>query len=451
MGTTVAPQASSIAGSITSYGRSGLGNLGGMLVDLGSVYNSVGDSGGVMAAASDKANEQTDYTSPNQAPKADLSQEEADKLLSDVGDIQRSDLTEGDKKTKLSELLSKAKIPHDPASLSTFSLSDDFGLLSKRVNIAAPQVATKPSGGGSQATGTLGGGADSAIMDAAAADASATYEDLNASTVGNDILMMGVGADQGLATDSSTAIQADFEHPWQYDGNGQFTNIFTNEVITDQAGTENLVVGQTYSDGTPSEATLNTGEATNSEVTATGDANTEDFLDSVITSLILGASQGNVVSRDSANSVNPSATNVPQAADTANVANTTNTTDTINTNTTAGVADTTVIKGGSTNNVLDTTATGATVTINDAVSPIAKANDGEDGVDGKDGLNGLNGQNGQNGKDGKDGKDGAVGLFSQIIGSAPITESLIFETNMRKLDNIKQGMFEEFLRAAGGR
>ena len=451
MGTTVAPQASSIAGSITSYGRSGLGNLGGMLVDLGSVYNSVGDSGGVMAAASDKANEQTDYTSPNQAPKADLSQEEADKLLSDVGDIQRSDLTEGDKKAKLSELLSKAKIPHDPASLSTFGLSDDFGLLSKRVNIAAPQVAAKPSGGGSQATGTLGGGADSAIMDAAAADASATYEDLNASTVGNDILMMGVGADQGLATDSSTTIQADFEHPWQYDGNGQFTNIFTNEVITNQAGTENLVVGQTYSDGTPSEATLNTGEATNSQVTATGDANTEDFLDSVITSLILGASQGNVVSRDSANSVDPSATNVPQAADTTNVADTTNTTDTTNTNTTAGVADTTVIKGGSTNNVLDTTATGATVTINDAVSPIAKANDGEDGVDGKDGLNGLNGQNGQNGKDGKDGKDGAVGLFSQIIGSAPITESLIFETNMRKLDNIKQGMFEEFLRAAGGR
>ena len=59
MGTTVAPQASSIAGSVTSYAKSG--GLGGFAVDLGSVYNSLSDSGGVMGAARDDAGQDEDF------------------------------------------------------------------------------------------------------------------------------------------------------------------------------------------------------------------------------------------------------------------------------------------------------------------------------------------------------------------------------------------------------
>ena len=86
MGTTVAPQASSIAGSITSYGKSGLGNLGGMLVDLNSLYNSVGDSGGVMAAANDRNNGNigagvTDNVDPSKAPKKDISASKLDAVI----------------------------------------------------------------------------------------------------------------------------------------------------------------------------------------------------------------------------------------------------------------------------------------------------------------------------------------------------------------------------------
>ena len=77
-------------------------------------------------------------------------------------------------------------------------------------------------------------------------------------------------------------------------------------------------------------------------------------------------------------------------------------------------------------------------------------NDGLDGRDGSDGSDGTDGRDGQDGKDGKDGKDGVIGLFSAIQDS-PLTESLLFEPKFTELDNVQLGMFERFLRAAGGR
>jgi hypothetical protein len=49
-----------------------------------------------------------------------------------------------------------------------------------------------------------------------------------------------------------------------------------------------------------------------------------------------------------------------------------------------------------------------------------------------------------------DGKDGMIGLFSRVINETPLTESILFPTKFTKLENVQQGMFEQFLRAAGG-
>jgi len=75
--------------------------------------------------------------------------------------------------------------------------------------------------------------------------------------------------------------------------------------------------------------------------------------------------------------------------------------------------------------------------------------DGKDGTDGTNGTNGQDGRDGRDGKDGKDGKDGMIGLFSSIQ-NTPITESILFTPKFTKLENVQQGMFDEFLRAAGG-
>jgi hypothetical protein len=39
----------------------------------------------------------------------------------------------------------------------------------------------------------------------------------------------------------------------------------------------------------------------------------------------------------------------------------------------------------------------------------------------------------------------------QLIASTPITESILFQPKFTELDNVQLGMFEQFLRAAGGR
>jgi len=77
--------------------------------------------------------------------------------------------------------------------------------------------------------------------------------------------------------------------------------------------------------------------------------------------------------------------------------------------------------------------------------------DGKDGKDGQDGADGRDGRDGQDGTDGKDGKDGMIGLFSRVINETPLTESVLFQPQFTEIDNVQLGMFEQFLRAAGGR
>ena len=77
--------------------------------------------------------------------------------------------------------------------------------------------------------------------------------------------------------------------------------------------------------------------------------------------------------------------------------------------------------------------------------------DGQDGQDGADGRDGQDGRDGTDGKDGKDGKDGMIGLFSRVINETPLTESVLFQPQFTEIDNVQLGMFEQFLRAAGGR
>ena len=67
------------------------------------------------------------------------------------------------------------------------------------------------------------------------------------------------------------------------------------------------------------------------------------------------------------------------------------------------------------------------------------------------GLLGLQGVQGFQGEQGQAGKDGAIGLFAHVVNSTPITDSILFEPQFTKLDNIPAGMFEQFLRATGGR
>ena len=42
-------------------------------------------------------------------------------------------------------------------------------------------------------------------------------------------------------------------------------------------------------------------------------------------------------------------------------------------------------------------------------------------------------------------------LMQSIVNETPVTESILFPTKFTKLENVQQGMFEQFLRAAGGR
>jgi hypothetical protein len=43
------------------------------------------------------------------------------------------------------------------------------------------------------------------------------------------------------------------------------------------------------------------------------------------------------------------------------------------------------------------------------------------------------------------------GLFVSIVNQTPLTESILFPPKFTELDNVQLGMFERFLRAAGGR
>jgi len=112
-----------------------------------------------------------------------------------------------------------------------------------------------------------------------------------------------------------------------------------------------------------------------------------------------------------------------------------------------GVSDGGVGSGDDFNTARDTSNIGKVLTVGS--TPSTGTSTVTKGADGKDGTDGQDGRDGRDGKDGKDGKDGMIGLFSSIQ-NTPITESILFTPKFTKLENVQQGMFDAFLRAAGG-
>lgn len=130
---------------------------------------------------------------------AELTKEDYDKFSSEIGDIQRALLNPEQKKAAISQVLSKAGIYHDVASLDILGKgSDAGGLLSKRIKIVPP----KDSGGGGDQT------ADPADTVSAAANSSSADDDLN-----NVLDAAGIGGANDIVDDSQTSET----YSWIYD------------------------------------------------------------------------------------------------------------------------------------------------------------------------------------------------------------------------------------------
>ena len=192
----------------------------------------------------------------------------------------------------------------------------------------------------------------------------------------------------------ATVVNTDIEHPWLYEGNGVVRNVFTGEVKTYQSGTENLVVGETYSKGTPTEATTRSEDTTDS-----GNINI------TLTPSVGGGTTSTVV-------------NTP----------------------TTGPADTAVVDGGG---GLDTgvSTIGAKGDKGDkgdqGLQGVigAKGDKGDQGLQGVIGATGATGAQGEAGRDGRDGKDGLTGLLTLNSIATPIADEIF--TSEFKMDYLK--------------
>ena len=450
MGTTVAPRSSSIAGSITSYGKSGAGMLGGTLVDLGSVYNSLSDSGGVMAAANDRNNGNigagvTDNIDPSKAPKKDISASKLDAVIKRADEIRNADMSDEDKRIALSELLTAEGIPHDPASLDPrYGNTDKFGLISKRVNViddtssAAASADSASSGGAISSTDAIQGavgGLESLISDAAAADEVAEFADLTEDTTASTI----TGGDGSLGD----AAVSDVNEEWTYD---KATDSFISSTRGDRIpnrGNADLRDGAVYTvtpvigtDGVTAEHVVDT-ETNESVGIFNIDINTG--LPSITKSVDTGSTIGDT--------------------DTFGTAR-----DTMNTGETLTVGDKgngDLGNGDDFNTARDTNNTGTTLTVGDKTATGTSTATTDDNGDTTGTSTGTGTETGTvtetgtgtgdtgNGIGGGGGSGRNIGLF-QSIQNTPITESILFEPKFTKLENVQQGMFEAFLRAAGG-
>ena len=214
------------------------------------------------------------------------------------------------------------------------------------------------------------------------------------------------------AGSGATVVNTDAEHPWLYEGNGVLRNVFTGEVETNESGTENLVVGETYSSGTPTEATTRSNDTTDS-----GNIN-----------ITLTPSVGG------------------------------GTTSTVTNTTTTGSADTAVVDGGG---GLDTgvSTIGAKGDKGDKGdqglqgvigakgdkgdqglqgvigATGAKGDKGGQGLQGIQGVIGATGAQGEAGRDGRDGRDGLTGLLTLNNIATPIADEIF--TSEFKIDYLK--------------
>lgn len=225
------------------------------------------------------------------------------------------------------------------------------------------------------------------------------------------------------AGSGATVINTDAEHPWLYEGNGVLRNVFTGEVETNESGTENLVVGETYSSGTPTEATTRSEDTTDS-----GNINI------TLTPSVGGGTTSTVVNTPTTGPADTAVVDGGGGLDTG-----------VSTITNGNGVETTT--GNATITNTDPTLTVGTPTVTPSVTPTPTPSvtttptptptviNGTDGVDGIDGIDGVAGQDGRDGRDGKDGRNGLIGLLTLNNIATPIADEIF--TSEFKMDYLK--------------
>jgi hypothetical protein len=345
----------------------------------------------------------------------------------------------------------------------------DIGEPNRQVINATPeQIAEALSKSKDMATAVLGStvgsnqmldDADLAAAQSAAAPSSsaegggqeAETVDLGADTTANDLLTGGLG-------DADTGGVADVNETWTYDKDTDSFISNTRGDVFPNRGNATLKDGGIYAvtpvlgtDGVTAENVVDT--ETNESV---GILNVDitTGLPSIIKTVDAGSSNNNN-NNGGANNQNGGSNNNANGGSNNNANGGTN-----NNGTGGGAWD------GSTKVITSTVGSrqivDGLINNNGTKTTVINGADGTDGSDGNDGSDGAtgatgatggtgaSGSDGRDGKDGKDGRDGIIGLFSAIQ-STPLTESILFQPKFTELDNVQLGMFEQFLRAAGGR
>ena len=262
-------------------------------------------------------------------------------------------------------------------------------------------------------------GYDQIKAERAAADVTDTLESSTSSLESDkdlegdlDTIFDSTASAASTAGTGATVVNTDTEHPWLYEGNGVLRNVFTGEVQTNENGTENLVVGETYSSGTPTEATTR--------------------------------------SKDTTDSGNINITLTPSVGG--------GTTSTVTNTSTTGSADTAVVDGGG---GLDTGVSiigakgdkgdqglqgvigakgdkgdqGLQGVIGATGATGATGAKGDQGLQGVIGATGATGAQGEAGRDGRDGRDGLTGLLTLNSIATPTADEIF--TSEFKMDYLK--------------
>ena len=213
----------------------------------------------------------------------------------------------------------------------------------------------------------------------------------------------------------ATVVNTDTEHPWLYEGNGVLRNVFTGEVQTNESGTENLVVGGTYSSGTPTEATTRSNDTTDS-----GNINV------ILTPSVTGGTTSTVVNTPA---TGPADTTVVDAGGGVGDGVVTIT----NGNGVETTTGTATPKSTDPTLTVGTPAVTPTVTATPALTPAVTPTPTV--INGVDGVDGVAGADGQDGRDGRDGRDGLTGLLTLNSIATPIADEIF--TSEFKMDYLK--------------
>ena len=403
MGTSVSSRSPYL---ITVTGTKG-GGLGTSLGGMADVYAppaggmGTGLLGGGMMGFDQDSGIPSDTVDPSKAPKADMTKEEYDKTIGKVDAIKKGVLSDDKKREKISEILTEAGIPHDPASLDLKMNVDKHGLINKRVNITDPVAGEQAGGGGASSdlifntaieniTGEFGGDASAAaVRQAQVIDLAGGDSDLVGDTtkIGDDI------EDEGLQIgDIVTDDRISGDYSFVYDAE---QNVF-HYTPFDEAGNR-IYTGETIDASTVAGWTgTNTGETAsilfeNGNPYIESSAKTTD-----------GSTDGTIdITVNTTGAVGADAANIITGA--------TGGTATINNTGSLGTTTT-----GTTTGAATTGTGGGAVTLGDGAGPaIGPTRNGGDGnvtvINGTDGQEGRDGVDGTDGSDAVDGADGAKG------------------------------------------